>query len=284
MNCVVSDQALFALLQEDCPWGDLTTDILGIGAQSAQLVLSTRAAMTVCCSEEALRLFELVGAHGEIKIASGQTVDAGTELLVVSGSVEALHQSYKVAQSLMEASSGIASAAAAMVCALRQAGFDTPVACTRKHFPGTKAFAVKAIQAGGATMHRLGLSETILLFPEHQMFLSASPSETVRSIRARLPEKKIVVEVKDQADARRWAESGVDVLQLDKFSPDGFRQCVAGLRALTENRCPIFSAAGGIHVGNALEYAKAGADLLVSSAPYFAPPADVQVTFIPNAN
>jgi len=41
----------------------------------------------------------------------------------------------------------------------------------------------------------------------------------------------------------------------------------------------VLAPAGGVTVHNALDYARAGADLLVSSAPYHAPPADVKVTF-----
>ncbi len=42
--------------------------------------------------------------------------------------------------------------------------------------------------------------------------------------------------------------------------------------------CAEPSAAGGINSANAEAYARAGADILVTSAPYFAPPRDVAVT------
>ena len=42
-----------------------------------------------------------------------------------------------------------------------------PVECTRKAMPGGRALSVRAVRAGGAGMHRLGLSESILIFPEH---------------------------------------------------------------------------------------------------------------------
>jgi molybdenum transport protein len=68
-------------------------------------------------------------------------------------------------------------------------------------------------------------------------------------------------------------------LQLEKFSPEAVAQCRtaldrAGLRTL-------LAAAGGIRADNAAEYVRAGADLLVTSAPYTAPPKDVQVNFFP---
>ena len=43
----------------------------------------------------------------------------------------------------------------------------------------------------------------------------------------------------------------------------------------------ITIAAGGINSGNAADYAKAGADVLVASWMYFAPPADIKAQIVP---
>jgi molybdenum transport protein len=42
---------------------------------------------------------------------------------------------------------------------------------------------------------------------------------------------------------------------------------------------PLLAAAGGIRADNAAAYVAAGADFLVTSSPYWAPPKDVQVIF-----
>ena len=51
------------------------------------------------------------------------------------------------------------------------------VATTRKHFPGTKAMSLKAVLAGGGSVHRLGLSDSILIFAEHRRFLAGEAPE-----------------------------------------------------------------------------------------------------------
>ena len=56
-------------------------------------------------------------------------------------------------------------------------------------------------------------------------------------------------------------------------------ECKLGCERL--GRVPLIAAAGGINATNAGDYAAAGADLLVTSAPYWAPPKDVQVRFQP---
>jgi molybdenum transport protein len=66
------------------------------------------------------------------------------------------------------------------------------------------------------------------------------------------------------------------VLQLEKFSPEQVAACRAAL--VERNLQPLLAVAGGVNAANAVAYARAGAELLVTSAPYFARPADVQVT------
>ena len=68
--------------------------------------------------------------------------------------------------------------------------------------------------------HRLGLSETLLVFPEHRSFLA--PTEIVSSmkaLRSAQPEKKLAVEVGSVDEAMSFAQAGAEVLQLERFSP-----------------------------------------------------------------
>lgn len=269
------DAALIRLLDDDVPCGDLTTASLHIGAARARLDFRARQSMTLCAVEEAARLFVLAGAAATTLRSSGEVVAAGEPVLEVQGSVAALHLAWKTAQVLVEWASGIATTTSAIVAAAR----GLPVACTRKNVPGTKTLSAKAVRAGGATMHRLGLSETLLVFAEHRIFLAESPAATVARMKHAEPEKKLVVEVADVDEALCWGQAGADVLQLEKFPPEQVAACrraldAAGLRML-------LAAAGGINAGNANAYAAAGADLLVTSAPYTAPPRDVAVAFAP---
>ncbi|MBS1208413.1 MAG: ModD protein [Proteobacteria bacterium] len=278
MNSCLSDAALHAMLADDVPYGDLTTRSLGIGAQPAIMVMRARRAMRVCGSEEAARLVELAGGEVLSCVASGTQAAEGAELLRARGSLESLQIAWKTAQTLMEYLSGIASCAAEMLQLVRDEGFDLPLACTRKNFPGTRALAAKAVVAGGAVAHRLGLSETLLVFPDHRVFVdkAALPGVFAR-IRRQYPEKKLVAEAGDLAEALWLAECGAEILQLERFSPAALSECKQALA--THNLRALLAPAGGVTRDNALAYARAGADFLVSSAPYFAPPRDVQVRF-----
>ncbi len=181
----LSDAELTRLQSEDVQYADLTTETSGIGQREARLEFCARQEMVVCAIEEAARLFKLCGATVELSAQSGQKVNKDALLLEVQGTAAVLHRVWKTAQVLVEWASGISLASAAIASA---AG-PVAMACTGKNVPGTKALSVKAVRAGGATMHRLGLSESLLLFHEHRLYLNESPSVTVARFKAAEPEK-----------------------------------------------------------------------------------------------
>jgi molybdenum transport protein len=221
-------------------------------------------------------MFQLCGADAEPLLASGTEAATETLLLQATGPAGALHRGWKTAQTLMEWCGGIATSAAAIVAAARRGHPDAIVAGTRKNVPGNRKLAVKAFKAGGAVMHRNGLSETLLIFAEHRQFLgSEAPAATLARVRRLCPEKRVVVEVATPDEALIWADA--DVLQLEKFTPE---QVAATVAALAERgAAAVVGAAGGVNAKNAEAYARAGARLLVTTAPHLAPPRDVQVRF-----
>jgi len=275
------DALLENLLQEDSPCGDATTFALGIGQQTGQLVFRARQGMVLCGSEEARRMGELRGltAVGPMR-ESGSQLAADDEILRLNGNAASLHVVWKTAQTLMEYLSGIASSVADIVAAARRGHPETSVVCTRKNFPGTKAAALKAVLSGGAAPHRLSLSETLLVFPEHRVFLkNEAPEMTLERLRRRWPERAVVVEVDSEAEAQRWIDAAVDILQLEKTPVEMLARIAA--YATSSGQATKVAAAGGINAGNAEAYARAGARILVTSAPYFAAPRDVAVTLEP---
>lgn len=272
---VLSDTALDGLLAQDVPYGDLTTASLGLDGRPATMRFSARAAMVLAGSEEAARLIERAGGRVARFDPSGTAVAAGAVFLEADGPAGALHRAWKVAQTLTEYASGIATRARRIV----EAAPGVTVACTRKNFPGAKDLSVKAVMAGGAVMHRMGLSETLLVFPEHRAFLSASPEAWIAELRRKAPEKKIVVEAGSVEEAVALARAGADVIQLEKLPPEAARAVIEATRGLTP--APVVAPAGGVTEANAAAYAAAGCRLLVTSAPYFGQPADVKVTLRP---
>jgi molybdenum transport protein len=245
-------------------------------SRRGRITFAARGAFTLAGVEIAERMLALTGVSPQRPRASGDAVAAGDLLLEGQGDAAALHAGWKAAQTLMEALSGIATAARAIVDAVEAVNPDVRVACTRKTFPGGRALCHLAVKAGGAILHRAGLAETILVFPEHMAFLDgASLAEVAARLRRQAPEKKLAVEVGSVAAAAAAILAGFDVIQLEKFGPTEVAEVAAFARGRAQP--PLVAAAGGVTLANAADYVRAGAGLIVTSAPYAAAPREVQV-------
>ncbi|MGP0009852.1 MAG: hypothetical protein ACLPIG_14290 [Methylocella sp.] len=110
--------------------------------------------------------------------------------------------------------------------------------------------------------------------------LFASPSWTITRLKECAPERAIMVEVTSEANAYGAAEAMADVIQLEKFEPNTVARVVPGITKRADSR-PVIAAAGGINAQNAYDYAKASADTLVTSAPFYAKPVVIQVRISP---
>lgn len=279
----IPDSDIERFIEEDVPYGDLTTTLLGIGETPGEIIFTTREHTVVCCTEEAGRVLGKCGAAVTFSLPSGTVAAPGTMILKAEGSAASLHAGWKVALNLLEYASGIATRTGTIVDRARAANPAVTVVTTRKSFPGTKKLAIKAIMAGGAFPHRLGLSESILVFAQHTGFLGGLDRflETIPRLKRQAPEQKILVEADSADEALRIAAAGADVVQLDKMPVADLGLLVSEIRS----RFPgvAVSAAGGINAENAGEYAATGIDIIVLSSLYFGKPSDISAVINPKS-
>ena len=280
MDVVISDARIDQLIAEDVPYIDLTTQMLGISDKPARIEFFTREDATVCATEEAARVLQHLGAEVESLVPSGEHVAAGTILLVAVGPAGALHKAWKVCLNLLDHCSAVATKTHNLVSAAKSANPACEVLTTRKSMPGVKDLLTKAATAGGAFPHRLGLSETVLVFDNHTRLMGGFDAflEELPSLRSKCIEKKLFVEA-DADQARELARAGVDGIQFDKIPADELAALVAELRAINPH-CTLI-AAGGINAKNAAAYAATGVDGLATTAPFSAAPLDMSARILP---
>jgi molybdenum transport protein len=144
--------------------------------------------------------------------------------------------------------------------------------------PGTKPLAVKAVISGKGTVHRLHLSESILIFKQHGNFFpdATSPSVIIREAKKHTPEKMIIIEVDTPDSIDSVLQLPVDGIQLDKFTPEESRKAVDIIKAVQPNSIVLI--AGGINHTNIESYGGCGADVIVTSSMYHGAPFDIGVT------
>ena len=280
MDVVISDARIDQLSAEDGPYIDLTTQMLGISDKPARIEFFTREDATVCATEEAARVLQHLGAEVESLVPTGEHVAAGTILLVAVGPAGALHKAWKVCLNLLDHCSAVATKTHNLVSAAKSANPACEVLTTRKSMPGVKDLLTKAATAGGAFPHRLGLSETVLVFDNHTRLMGGFDAflEALPSLRSKCIEKKLFVEA-DADQARALARAGVDGIQFDKIPADELAALVAELRAINPH-CTLI-AAGGINAKNAAAYAATGVDGLATTAPFSAAPLDMSARILP---
>lgn len=273
----ISINEIDRLINEDVPYIDLTSWALGIREQVGQITYFTRDDAVVCGTEEVRAIFDRLHIEMDHMVPSGRQVIAGSELITGTGRAEDLHMAWKVGQNILDSCSGIATKTKKMVDIVKAANPNMAILTTRKGFPGTKALATKAIMAGGAMPHRLGLSETILIFKQHLNFIGGFDGllKKLPEIKAECCEKKIIVEATTLDQAIELCRAGVDGIQFDKMSVAELINAVKNLRDEFPDK--VLLAAGGINETNIAEYAQTNVNGLVTTSLYSAKPIDVGV-------
>ncbi|MDR1029206.1 MAG: ModD protein [Clostridiales Family XIII bacterium] len=272
---MVSSDMTDRWLAEDAPYFDLTSKLLGIGDEPARISYFSRHEAILSSMEEAARLLARTGLSVTRTAIDGTRVDEGETFLCAEGAFGAVHTAWRVTLSLLEYSCGISTRTRRLVDAVKRVNPNVAVLSTRKIFPGTKHVSINAILAGGALPHRLGLSETILIFEYHLRDIGgyAGLAARIPELKNRACEKGICVEVGSREDAVLLAKAGVDALQFDKVPPEELRPIAAEIKGI-DPRVRLI-AAGGVNGENAVDYAASGVDAVSTTWMYFGKPADL---------
>ena len=276
-----TDQEIDHLMTEDIPFFDLTTSLLRLENKPAKIQVSTREPAVVCCTEEVMKIFNKTGIQTTLFTPSGEYLEGNVKFLEAEGLSGNLFAISRTLENLLRYASGIATRTRMLVEKAREVNPEIMVATTRKIIPYTRKIAIKAVKAGGATIYRFGLSESILVYKNHSNFLGGLENlmKRLREQKVNAGTKPITVEVDNYDDALKIARAGIDVIQLDKFSPVDIKKL---RKEISKGNAVIkLAAAGDIVLKNVQEYARSGADILVTSWPYYGEPADMSITIQP---
>ncbi len=269
------------LIEEDVPYFDLTSHLLNLKNTKAEIIYSVRESSVVCGTEECARIFEKFNVKVEKVVESGTAVEKGEVIISGKGRGDNVHKVWKVCQNLLEYCSGIATGTRRLIEKAKSINPQIEVFTTRKTFPLAKKICIKGILCGGALPHRLGLSETVLIFRNHAVLKGGLKNvlKELPFLKKKAPEKKIIVEAETVEEALECIVKGADIVQLDKFSIQEIKEVVRFRDS--HNPQVKIAAAGGIREENVKEFAKSGADFLVLTSVYFSKPIDVKVEIVP---
>ena len=255
---VMLEPLVRAALQEDLGRaGDLTTDAIVPADRRATMVLAARQSGVVAGLDLAALAFRLIDPATEIDVdlPDGSAVAAGEVIATVQGSARALLTAERTALNFLCHLSGVATATASVVEAVR--GHKAMILCTRKTTPGLRAVEKYAVRAGGGANHRFGLDDAVLIKDNH-IAIAGDIRTAIERARAGVGHLvKIEVEVDTLDQLNIVLGVGIDAVLLDNMSVDQLRQAVAMVdgRAVTE-------ASGRVTPPTARSIAATGVDLI----------------------
>ena len=260
------DFVVRAALDEDAPWGDLTSEALIPADAVATAELRARESGVFSGGEVFTAAFALTDSRIDIdvRVSDGEAFAAGDVLASVTGPARGVLQAERVGLNFAQRMSGIATLTAAYVAAV--AGTGARIADTRKTTPGLRRFERHAVRSGGGHNHRFSLSDAVMAKDNHLAVLVArhgSITAALQAARAVLPHTthlEVEIDRLDQLDAVLAAGTGprgVGTIMLDNFSLDDLRAGVAAIAGRT-----IVEASGGVNLDTVAAIAATGVDVV----------------------
>lgn len=254
------DRIVRVALDEDAPWGDITSQTLIPADARVTAVLSPREAGVLAGQQvfaTAMRLADPATAVS-FSLQDGESFTTEQVLATVSGSARSVLRGERVALNFIQRMSGIATLTAQYVALTR--GTRARIVDTRKTTPGLRVLERYAVRCGGGHNHRFSLSDAVVAKDNHLAIVTRNQGLTaaLRDARDRLSHTThFEVEVDRPDQIEDVLAAGIDTILLDNFSVEQLRAAVQqiGGRALVE-------ASGSMSLGRIREVADTGVDLI----------------------
>ncbi|PJJ62237.1 carboxylating nicotinate-nucleotide diphosphorylase [Compostimonas suwonensis] len=256
------DRVVRNALDEDAPWGDLTSELL----IPAEAVASARLVAREPGVFSGGRVFATAMALTDPAIVVELLVDDGAgfetrdTLAIVTGPARAVLTAERVALNLVQRMSGIATMTARYVAEV--ADTRARIVDTRKTTPGLRALERHAVRSGGGHNHRFSLSDAVMAKDNHLAVLTAHTGATITeallAVREQLSHTThLEVEVDRIDQIEPVLAAGVDTIMLDNFTVEQLRDGVAlvGGRAIVE-------ASGNVTLETVRAIAQTGVDVI----------------------
>lgn len=267
-------------LAEDIGRGDVTTEAtIPAGTQATARIVARQGGVIagLPVAQIVLRLLD-EDLHFETPVQDGARVEPGATLAHIRGDARAILTGERTALNFLGRLSGVATLAKR--CADAVAATNAQIVDTRKTTPGLRTLEKYAVRQGGASNHRAGLDDGVLIKDNH---IAAAGGVTAAIERARAYGShllRIEVECDTEEQVQEAVRAGAEVILLDNMPPDRLRENVAWIREHAPRT--LIEASGGIGTDPATLAAVAatGVDLIsIGALTHSAPNFDVSLEF-----
>jgi nicotinate-nucleotide pyrophosphorylase (carboxylating) len=241
-------------LDEDVGTGDVTTDATVAKDARAGARIVQKAPGTIYGFDVAEAVFTQLDpdARCERLVAEGEWREEGGMVLAVEGRARALLTGERTALNFLAHLSGVATMSARAARAVK--GTGAKVLDTRKTTPGMRALEKAAVAAGGATNHRAGLYDAVLI-KENHIAAAGGIAQAVTRAREAAPELAgtLEVEVRNPQEIDEALAAKAPRLLLDNMDDAQLRAAVAQVGGRAE-----LEASGGVTLQTLRAVAESG--------------------------
>jgi nicotinate-nucleotide pyrophosphorylase (carboxylating) len=244
-------------LAEDVGTGDITAQLIPEQRTGRARVIAREAAV-ICGRPWVDETFAQLGnATVTWHIDEGSMAAPNQLLFEVRGQARTLLTGERTALNFLQTLSATATSARRYVDLLR--GTTCKVLDTRKTLPGLRSAQKYAVRIGGATNHRMGLYDAVLI-KENHIVAAGSIAAAIAESRRLHPAAPIEVEVENLEEFRLALSAGADMALLDEFTLDQLREA-ATLNAAAARPMKL-EASGGISRDSIRAIAETGVDFV----------------------
>jgi nicotinate-nucleotide pyrophosphorylase (carboxylating) len=249
-------------LAEDVGTGDVTT-LATVAADARAVASITQKAPGVIYGLDAAEaVFTALDpdARTERLVDEGVWREDGGLVVTIDANARALLTAERTALNFLAHLSGVATMAARAARAV--AGTGAIVLDTRKTTPGLRALEKAAVAAGGASNHRAGLYDAILI-KENHIAAAGGITDAMERARAAAPQlaPTLEVEVRDEREIDEALAAGAPRLLLDNMDDERLRAAVARVAGRAE-----LEASGGVTLQSLRSIAETGVDFVSMGA------------------
>jgi nicotinate-nucleotide pyrophosphorylase (carboxylating) len=251
-------QQVATALREDIGTGDVTAQLVPARQQARGHVI-TRENAVLCGTPWVAETFRQLDPTLTLTWSAreGQAVTAGQLLFEVHGNARAVLSGERTALNFLQLLSATATAARQFADAV--AGTGCTILDTRKTLPGLRTAQKYAVRCGGASNHRLGLFDRVLI-KENHIAAAGSIGQAVAAARRAAGGLRIEVEVESLGELQQALSAGADIIMLDDFSIEDMR---AAVRLTRESRTSArLEASGSMNLQTVRAVAATGVDYI----------------------
>lgn len=248
------------MLREDLGRGDITSQAIIERNTRARGRFVANEKMVVAGLEAAEEVFLTLDTQQQLEafVSDGEEIEAGKVIARTSGFADILLAGERVALTLMQRLSAVATNTSQFVRAV--AGTGAQIVATRETTPGMRMLERYAVLLGGGRNNRFGLDDGVLITTNH-LAVAGGLVTALRNAKGKLGHaQKLAVQVNNEKDLRTAIEHGADILIFESLSPEEVDKLIEVGRSLSPSLG--FECSGKITVANARAYAEAGANVI----------------------